>query len=295
MGLRDEIPAETWARLKRVQLRAQRGGGSGFGLHASKSRGAGLEFAQYRAYEPGDEPRQIDWKLYARSDRFFVREAERDSPLLLCCLLDATASMNQADAARPQRSKFAAARLLTLCLAELALRQGDAFMAAALGGAGLRLVPAGTGPRQRDRLCLALESWAAQGRWPGDPGLRPLWEQVPAQALAVIVSDGFDAAPLAMAERLAAARREVLFLQILSAEERDFPFRGSLELVDPETGESRHTEGEAARGAYLAAFAEAQDGLRRRLAAAGVAYARHVLDEPLERPLLSLLARGAAR
>ena len=60
-----------------------------------------MEFAQYRAYEPGDEPRQIDWKLYARSDKFFVREAERDSPLTAWVVLDATASMAQTDAARP--------------------------------------------------------------------------------------------------------------------------------------------------------------------------------------------------
>ncbi|PSD26643.1 DUF58 domain-containing protein, partial [Stenotrophomonas maltophilia] len=67
-----------------------------------RSRGAGLEFAQYRAYEPGDELRQIDWKLYARSDRFFVRESERESPITVWLLLDATASAGQADRAAPQ-------------------------------------------------------------------------------------------------------------------------------------------------------------------------------------------------
>ena len=78
----DFIPPDVRARLKGLALSARFAtGGHGFGQHASRSRGAGLEFAQYRAYEPGDEPRQVDWKLYARSDRFFVREAERDSPL----------------------------------------------------------------------------------------------------------------------------------------------------------------------------------------------------------------------
>ncbi len=76
------IPADVRARLRDLRLAARRASAAtGFGQHHSRSRGAGLEFAQYRAYEPGDDPRQIDWKLYARSDRFFVREAERDSPL----------------------------------------------------------------------------------------------------------------------------------------------------------------------------------------------------------------------
>ncbi|HEX7989807.1 MAG TPA: DUF58 domain-containing protein, partial [Stenotrophomonas sp.] len=76
------IPADVRSRLRSLRLWPQRASGSrGIGAHASRSRGAGLEFAQYRAYEPGDELRQIDWKLYARSDRFFVRESERESPI----------------------------------------------------------------------------------------------------------------------------------------------------------------------------------------------------------------------
>ncbi|MEQ9728907.1 DUF58 domain-containing protein, partial [Pseudomonas sp. WHRI 8822A] len=76
------IPAALRSRLRGLQLHARNAQGQqGIGQHASRSRGAGLEFAQYRAYEPGDALRQIDWKLYARSDRFFVREAERESPL----------------------------------------------------------------------------------------------------------------------------------------------------------------------------------------------------------------------
>ena len=97
------IPADVRARLKNLRLRARHGaGGDGLGQHASRSRGAGLEFAQYRAYEPGDEPRRIDWKLYARSDRYFVRESERDSPLTIWLVIDASASMAQHDAARPR-------------------------------------------------------------------------------------------------------------------------------------------------------------------------------------------------
>ena len=153
MAAADLIPADVRARLKPLRLSAQRASGAfGFGLHQSRQRGAGLEFAQYRSYEPGDEPRQIDWKLYARSDKFFVREAERDSPLTLWVLVDASASMGQSDAARPEWSRLAAARSLAACAIELAVRQGERFGLIAVGGGAIStLVPAASGPRQRDR------------------------------------------------------------------------------------------------------------------------------------------------
>ncbi|MGJ3627508.1 DUF58 domain-containing protein [Sphingomonas sp. MMS24-JH45] len=86
------------ARLSALRLHARRARGTGgIGLHASRDRGAGLEFrAGCRPYEPGDKPRQIDWKLYARSDRFFVREAERESPVALWILIDGSASISAA-------------------------------------------------------------------------------------------------------------------------------------------------------------------------------------------------------
>ena len=122
------IPPEIRSRLRGLRLTARRAAGAtGMGLHQSRSRGSGLEFAQYRAYEPGDELRQIDWKLFARSDRFFVREAERESPLALWILIDASASMAQADRARPAWSRLDAARALAACMAEIALTQQDRF------------------------------------------------------------------------------------------------------------------------------------------------------------------------
>ncbi|MEO8010920.1 MAG: DUF58 domain-containing protein, partial [Dokdonella sp.] len=94
------IPPQLRARLGDLRLHPRSAtGGLGIGMHSSRSRGAGLEFAQYRAYEQGDEPRRIDWKLYARSDRFFVREFDRDSTLCVWIVIDASASMAQADAA----------------------------------------------------------------------------------------------------------------------------------------------------------------------------------------------------
>lgn len=291
----DFIPADVRARLKALRLHGRRAaGGHGFGQHASRSRGAGLEFAQYRAYEQGDEPRQVDWKLYARSDRFFVREAERDSPLTAWVVVDATASMAQGDEARPGWSRLDAARALAACVFELALRQGDRFGLAVIGGDGLRMVPAGAGLRQRDRCLLELQALRAHGAWPEESRLKPLWERIGAGHLAVLVSDDFDEAAVALAERLSAARREVLNVQVLTAEERDFPFRGGRRFRDPESGAEVLSDAPSARAEFIAAFAEARRQLGARLSASGVRRTEYFLDEALDQPLRRLFAPQAA-
>jgi len=291
MSTPDFIPRDVRARLKDVRLVPRRAvGAHGFGLHHSRSRGAGLEFAQYRAYEPGDEPRQVDWKLYARSDRFFVREAERDSPITAWLLIDATASMNQGDAARAQWARLDAARALAACTMEVALRQGDLFGLAVLGGHGLTVVPGGTGLRHRDRCLLALRDVRADAAWPVETTLRPLWERITPGSLVLMLGDGFDANATLFAQRLAAARREVLAIRILTAEERDFPFRGGHRFVDVESGEEVLTDAASVRGEFLARFGAARRSHAMQLAANGIRQVEYFLDEALDLPLRRLFA-----
>ena len=290
----DLIPSDVRARLRDLRLRARgSAGGDGLGQHSSRSRGAGLEFAQYRAYEPGDEPRRIDWKLHARSDRYFVREAERDSPLTVWLVLDATASMRQADIARPGFSKLDAARSIVACVIELALRQGDRFGVIALGGSLPLVLPASGGTRQRDRCVLELARLEAAGAWPDAASLDLLWERVHASSLVLLLSDFFDDAVPALAEKLAAARREVLAIQMLGADERDFPFSGGHRFIDPESSAERRVEAAAVRDDYLERFAAARAALAQRLDARGIRHAAHVLDEPVDVPLRYLFGSQA--
>lgn len=290
------LPAEVRNRLRGLRLAPLRASGShGIGQHASRSRGAGLEFAQYRAYEPGDELRQIDWKLYARADRFFVRESERESPITIWLLLDTSASMQQADRAQPRWTRLDAARSLAACVAELAIAQGDRFGMAALGGDGLSLLPAATGLRQRDLLHLQLGRLRAQGQWPPIDAARPLWERVAATDLVLAVGDGFDEGFVTLLCRLSAARREVVFAQLLSAEERDFPFTDGHRFIDPETGEELPGDGRSLRAGYLQQFAQAQAALQARLHAAGVRMATGYLDQPVDSVLQALYGRRSAR
>lgn len=283
------IPADVRSRLKALRLLPRRASGAqGIGQHASRSRGAGLEFAQYRAYEPGDELRQIDWKLYARSDRFFVRESERESPVTVWVLVDATASAGQRDRAHPGYSRLDHINATAACVVELALQQGDRFGLIAINGDGVQVAAAGSGARQRDRIHLLLHRLRAQGHWPAADALRPVWERVQATDLLVAVGDGFDEAGTVMLERLAAARRDVMQVQVLTADERDFPFSDGHRFRDPETGEELLGDGRAIRADYLARFAEAQNVLQARLQRGGIAHVVTHTDQPLDAPLRQL-------
>jgi uncharacterized protein (DUF58 family) len=283
------IPPDVRSRLKALRLVPRRAvGAQGIGQHASRSRGAGLEFAQYRAYEPGDELRQIDWKLYGRSDRFFVRESERESPITVWILVDATASAGQSDRARPDVSRLDHARATAACIVELALQQGDRFGVIAVNGSGVQLAPAGNGARQRDRVHLLLHRLHATGHWPAPDALRPVWERVQPNDLLLALGDGFDDAGTTLLERLAAARRDVMQVQILTADERDFPFVDGHRFRDPETGEEVLGDGRAIRADYLARFAEAQARLQARLQRGGIAHVVTHIDQPLDAPLRDL-------
>lgn len=290
----DLIAPVVRARLRTLHLRMRRPTHTpGIGLQSSRNQGPGLEFAQYRAYQPGDDPRSVDWKLYARSDRHFVREAERESPLTVWVLIDATASMAQGDTDNRAWTRLAAARSVAACVLELALAQGERFGVVAVNERDIDLVPAGAGTRQRDRCLHQLHAVQAHGRWPEQARLQPLWQHLGANALVLLLSDGFDEAGVLLAERLAAARRELRFVQILTVGERDFSFRGDFRFRDPETGDEVLGNAEAMRADYLVRFAEARAQLQSRLAASGIDLATLYLDQPVDTPLQQLFADRA--
>lgn len=291
---RDLLPAQLRARLRELRIASRRTSPlRGGGLHRSRDRGAGLEFSQYRAYEPGDELRRIDWKLYARSDRFFVREAERDSPLAVWVLLDASASMAQVDEMRPDWSRLDAGKALAAAIAEVAVRQGDRVGLAVLRDDDPAWLPMSSGPRHRDRVLLALHDARAQGGVPGEHAWRLLWERIAPDEMVVYIGDCFDEASLAQLERMARARREISVIQVLTAAERDFPFTDGRRFVDPETGEELPGDGAALRDTFLARFGEAQRVLHARFDAAGIRHATCHLDAPLDLPLRTLFPARA--
>ena len=288
------VPPEVLARLRPLRLHTRLGAaGHGHGLHASQQRGSGLEFSQYRSYEQGDDLRQVDWKLFARSDRYFVREAERESPLALWIVLDATASMAQVDQARPRVTRLDIAKQIATCAVHVALQGGDRFGLIAVNDAQVLPTPSGLGARHRDRCLLALDAMRSTGRWPDATRLSPAWNMLTPRSLVLLLSDCFDDPVVEMAEKLAATGREVCIVQVLMADERDFPYRGGHLFVDTESAETLLGDADALRSDYLQRFADARSALQARCAHAGIRFATHFADAPMDGPLHALFGARA--
>ncbi|HZV84900.1 MAG TPA: DUF58 domain-containing protein [Brevundimonas sp.] len=284
-----DLPPDLRSRLRRLSIVPRRPAAlASAGMHDSRNRGGGLEFAQYRAYERGDDLRQIDWKLYARSDRFFVRDAERESPIAVWIVLDASASMAQADLATPNWSRFDVARRLAASLVEVALHQGDRFGIIVETTDGPMVLSPHAGARHRDRLLLALAPLKASGvaQWGRD--IAVYGEQIGPHDLIVFITDGFDEPCIAAAQRLAASSRDVSMIQILTADERDFPFTRGYRFHDAESGAELVGDGSALRQAFIARFAQARAALVARLTAHGIRHVTHFVDEGADQPIRTL-------
>lgn len=259
------------------------------GVHGSRRPGAGLEFSQFRSYQPGDDLRRVDWKLYARSDRFFIRESETETSMAVRLILDATASMAQAG--DQGLSTFDYARFLAGALAVLAHRQGDALGYYALNNRTLDRLQPRREPQQLHRLLHALERLQPAGAWPEWPQVEAALAADPHRGIVVILSDFHErvAEIRRMATRLAANRHEVLVIHLDPVEEAEFPWRGSITFEEWETGRRINLDAAPARERYLAHRAESARRLRRELEDRRIRYERVRTDEPLDSALRRIL------
>lgn len=210
--------------------------GLGHGLHAGRERGAGVEFSEYRAYAPGDEWRRVDWKLLARADRYFVREAERDSHVAVWLWLDATASMAEPSRSMEGVNKLWYARIVLACIAAIAQRQGDAFGLILCSGERVSFTPAARGPRQFHRVMAQLSKAEPEGLLPSTETLKASLHFARSPSLIFAVSDFLDW-PSPQAEalmRLRRMRHDVRALCLHTEAERDASFAVNTAYRDPE-------------------------------------------------------------
>lgn len=241
------------------------------GRHRALARGFSREFAQHRAYAPGDEARAIDWKAYARLDRYYVREYRSEDRVSLAVLLDATGSMAFAGAGRPP--KFDVARRAAAGLAWLALAQGDEAGLYPVGARGAPLPPrAGAGQLASFDAGLSALSCAPENDLAA--ALERAVERLPARAAVAVISDllGDTARVLKALRRLATGRRELLVLRVLDPDEREFPYEGAL-LLEGLEGGTLSLDAAAAAPAYREAFARQEEAYRAALRRASVPYA----------------------
>jgi uncharacterized protein (DUF58 family) len=227
--------------------------GLGHGIHAGRERGAGVEFSEYRAYAPGDEWRRVDWKLMARADRYFVREAERDSHVAVWLVLDATASMREPSRSIDGLDKLHYARVMLGCVAAIAQRQGDAFGLVVCQGERAHFTPAARGPRQLQRVLAQLNRTRADGTLPGADTLRASLHFAPSPSVVLVAGDFLDwPSPLSEAMlRLRRMRHDVRALCLQTEAEVQAGFDPALAYRDPEFGDSVYRFGRDVRAAYV--------------------------------------------
>ncbi|MFN8654537.1 MAG: DUF58 domain-containing protein [Gemmatimonadales bacterium] len=285
------VTASTLALVRDLELAARMVvDGMMLGRHTSRQAGAGLEFSQYRSYQPGDDLRRLDWKLLARSGRHFVREAETETSVTVRILLDATGSMAHEEEGV---SKLDYARYLAAALALLAHRQGDAVGLYTLSdGRAMTLRPRRE-PSHLHRLLHELERVQPAGRWPVWSALERALTPDAARGITVFLGDFHERSDeiRAAVKRLAGARHEVICFQVLGDTERAFGYRGTVTLEELETGRRLDLVGEQARDTAVRQFEAQLHTLRYAVEENGAALVPCLLAQPFETPLREYLAR----
>jgi uncharacterized protein (DUF58 family) len=289
------VTARTLALVRDLELAARMAvDGVMLGRHTSRRAGAGLEFSQYRSYQPGDDLRRIDWKLFGRSDRYFVREAESETSITIRLLLDATGSMAHTE---DGVSKLDYARYLAAALALLAHRQGDALGLYILHHADVETIRPHRGLQHQHRVLHRLEPLEPGGGWPEWTRLERALAPDQSRGITILLGDLHERADeiRAAVRRLTGARHEVLCFQVLGDVERDFGYRGAVTLEDLETGRRVDLQADQARNLARARLDAGLRGLRHDLEERGAALVPCLLSRPFEGPLREYLARRDRR
>ena len=248
------IDIATLAKVQDLELIAKKTIlGSSLGLHSSKQRGAGFEFSQYRAYQPGDDLRFVDWKLLARSERVFVRESERESQHEIWFVCDLTSSMQQPSGQIDNWTKLSYAKSLIASLAHIVCYQGDRFGFFGLSDSVRSDLPQGSGKDHLQKLFRTLEKAETGDSWTGPDATPLVWRYLQSAELIVFVTDFFQLRQemSSFTSKLAAAGKELIVLQLLTQDEKEFPYQGNIAFEDRETGQLLETNARDARDHYL--------------------------------------------
>lgn len=284
------------ARLGTMELKA-RTVVEGFlsGLHRSPYKGFSVEFAEYRQYLPGDDLSTLDWKVYARTDRHYVKKFEEETNLECHVLLDLSASMAYAGAAPMTKLEYGS--VLAGSLAFLMNRQRDATGLIAFEDRIVFRMPAGARPGHLHALLLALERLEPGRRSDVGRPLHQLAEALTKRSMVVLISDMLDdPEPVIKGlKHLKFRGTDVVVFQLLDPDELTFPFRGPSRFRDVETDQEVTAEPSSIRIAYLRELAGLTLRYDRELRGAGIDYVQLDTSQPLDFALLAYLSARSRR
>ncbi len=286
---------EVLKRIARLELRAQHVV-EGFlaGMHRSPYFGRSVEFLQHREYTWGDDLRHVDWKVWAKQDRYYVKQFEEDTNLRCMFLVDVSASMRYGSGAM---TKYEYACTLATSLAYLALRQQDAVGCVSFDDAPRMTLPVRTKRNQLDSVIQALEVSVPGQKTDLYRVLRHVAESYPRRGMMILISD-------LLAERdglfrglslLRSRGHDILVFHVLDDDELDFPFNGPTRFEGLELDRSLGCNPRALREGYLATLGKYLEEIRRGCALNNVDYALLRTAQPLDAALSTYLSDRLAR
>jgi uncharacterized protein (DUF58 family) len=263
------------ARIASMELRA-RTVVEGFlsGLHQSPNRGFSVEFAEYRPYLPGDDLAAIDWKVYARSDRYYVKKYEEETNLTCHLLLDVSASMGYASAAY------------------LIVRQRDSVGLMAFDDALVTMLPASARPGHLHGLLVSLDRLELGHRSNVSGPLHRVAEMLKKRGLVVLISDLLDEpdAVIGGLKHLRFRGSDVIVFHVLDPHELTFPFERESRFRDLETSSEVLAVPAAVRAGYLRRMGALLEVYERELRTVGIDYHRLETSQPLDLALMRYLS-----
>ena len=294
------LPVDDAAQLGGLLLTARRMvDGLYAGRHRSSRRGQSTEFDDFRPYSPGDEPRKVDWKLFGRTDRLYVRRYRHDAQLSVHLIVDRSKSMDFADLATDDRkpTKLHHARLLAASLAYLAVRQSDRVSLTFIDESAESAAPLGGTQQHLRTLIERLETVSPRGRTQPVDALDLAHRRIARQAtsgghgLVIVISDLLTRPNdwLTGLGRFARDRYDVVAIHTLTPAELDLGAIGAKQLVDAETGRRIRTAGANTRAAYRHAINRHINALRRGLTAHRIDYQLARTDESVVETLVRCL------
>ena len=278
------------ARLGTLELKA-RTIVEGFlsGLHRSPFKGFSVEFAEYRQYIPGDDLSTIDWKVFARSDRYYVKKFEEETNLDAHLMLDVSGSMGYGSTAM---TKFEYGACLAAALAYLMNRQRDAVGLTAFDDKIVEMLPTGSRSGHLRNILLTLDRLTLGRETNVSKPLQQIVDSLSKRGLVVLISDLFDDADAVIRglKHFQHRGNDVIVFQVLDPDEIDFPFERPTKFEDLETSEEILAVPGAVRDHYVKQMGTLIGRYRRELGAAGIDYQLLSTKRPLELALMSYLS-----
>jgi uncharacterized protein (DUF58 family) len=290
MSLLQTVQQEVIERLGNLSLTARQAVESVLsGQHRSVRRGLSVEFVGHREYQPGDDLRHLDWLVWARSDRYDIRQYEEETKLRATLVLDISGSMGYASG---QQTKLEYARALAAALGFLMIRQSDAVGLVTCDTAIREFLPPGSTMAHFLNVLAALEKVGPGGETSLSKVLDELAERLTRRGLVILITDAFDEpeALLKSIQYLRYRKQEVRLFQTLDPQERTFAFQGMVEFIGREHEPRLKLDGDRVRAHYQAAFEQHQNQIKSGCHAASVQLETCWTNEELFAALIRALA-----